>query len=396
MITEFSAALNQVANDRGISVDSVVTAIQEALIAAYKRDFLEKEDETTDISASINLETGEMKILKGDKDITPAGFGRIAAQAASQVLLQKIRKTEYDSVVEEYREKLGTLVSCTVFRAEPHLVVLDLGKVQGIMPAREQIEGETYRAGSRISVLIKEVKENPHGGAEIIVSRSDKSFIRALFAEEVPEIVSGVVKVESISRDPGSRSKVAVSSNDKNVDPVGACVGHKGVRVQSILSEISPEKIDIIPFNTNISEYIASALSPAKVSSVSIDEKERKAEVRVPEDQQSLAIGKGGQNVRLAHLLTGWKIDIAGVEDLVKAGSKIEAKEDFKNTSKPRQRKTTNLASLNLEKSIEKALKKAGISSLEELKELDRKDLLAIDGIGSRSAEKVLKTVSIY
>lgn len=392
MVSDFTAALNQVATNRGIPVESVISALEESLVAAYKRDF--DYDEEDEITAKIDLDTGEMKILKEGKDITPAGFGRIAAQAASQVLLQKIRKTEFDSVVDEYREKLGRLISGTVFRSEPNLVVIDLGKVQGLLPAREQIEGETYRNGARITAVVKEVKESQRGGgAEIIVSRSDKSFIKALFAEEVPEIESGVVVIESVSRDPGSRTKIAVSSSDKNVDPVGACVGHKGVRVQSILQEIHPEKVDIIPFSGDPATYIANALSPARVAGVKIDEEEKKAEVKVPEEQQSLAIGKGGQNVRLAHLLTGWKIDIEGVEDLLKASKDIE---DEQESERPTKKKSTNVASLHLDKNIEKVLKKAGITSVEKLRELDRKQLLEMEGIGSRSAEKILKALSIY
>jgi len=392
MISDLMAALNQVATNRGISVESVIAALEESLVAAYKRDYSAEEDE--DISAKVDVETGEMKILKDGKDITPAGFGRIAAQAASQTLIQKIRKTEFDSVVDEYKEKLGKLISGTVFRSEPNLVVIDLGKVQGLLPAREQIEGETYRNGARITAVVKEVKESQRGGgAEIIVSRSDKSFIKALFAEEVPEIESGVVKIESISRDPGSRTKVAVSSSDKNVDPVGACVGHKGVRVQSILQEIHPEKVDIIPFSSDPIVYIANALSPARTAGVKIDEEEKKAEVKVPEEQQSLAIGKGEQNVRLAHLLTGWKIDIEGVGDILKVSEEIE---DESTSEKPTKKRSTNIERLHLDKNIEKVLKKAGITSVEKLKELERKQLLEIEGIGSRSAEKILKALSIY
>lgn len=392
MVSDFTAALNQVATNRGIPIESVIAALEESLVAAYKRDF--EFEESDEITAKIDLDTGEMKILKEGKDITPAGFGRIAAQAASQVLLQKIRKTEFDSVVDEYREKLGKLINGTVFRAEPNLVVIDLGKVQGLLPAREQIEGETYRNGARITAVVKEVKESQRGGgAEIIVSRADKSFIKALFAEEVPEIESGVVVIESISRDPGSRTKIAVSSSDKNVDPVGACVGHKGVRVQSILQEIHPEKVDIIPYSSDAATYIANALSPARAAGVKIDEEEKKAEVKVPEEQQSLAIGKGGQNVRLAHLLTGWKIDIEGVEDLLKASKDIEEEQE---SERPTRKKSINIASLHLDKNIEKVLKKAGITSVEKLRELDRKQLLEMEGIGSRSAEKILKALSIY
>ena len=399
MVTEFIAALNQVANERGIPVDDVIEAIESALVAAYKKDFMQKSEEGVDLVAKINKETGEAKIIKDGADVTPAGFGRIAAQTASQVLVQKIRRTEVESVVDEYRAKVGTMISAYVFRVEQNgVVVFDLGRVQAIMPPREQMLGENYRNGQRLNVYVKEVQDTPKG-PEVIVSRADKNFIKVLFTEEVPEIKSGVVKIESIARDPGSRTKIAVSSKDKNVDPVGSCVGHKGVRVQSVLSEISPEKVDIINYSDDPKAYIAAALSPAKVTNVTIEKEEKKAQVKVPEDQQSLAIGKGGQNVRLAHLLTNWSIDIEGVGNVLDNPEKFigekdttEVKPDFD----ARKKRQTNIQILNLDKQIERSLKKAGIMSLEKLKELNRKDLLEIEGIGSKSAEKILKIVSIH
>lgn len=397
MVTEFIAALNQVANERGIPVDDVLQAIESSLVAAFKKDYLPKTSEISEITAKINRETGEAHIFKDGVDVTPAGFGRIAAQTASQVLMQKIRKTEIESVVDEYRAKVGTLFSAYIFRVESNgVIVFDLGRVQGIMPPREQIPGEFYRNGQRLNVIIKEVQDTPKG-PEVIVSRADKGFIKVLFTEEVPEIKSGVVKIESIARDAGSRTKIAVSSKDKNVDPVGSCVGHKGVRVQSILSEINPEKVDIISYNADPKIYIAQALSPARVTSVTIDKETKKAQVKVPEDQQSLAIGKGGQNVRLAHLLTNWSIDIEGIGNVLEAASKITFEEDTKKPMEDRRKKrATNLQVLGFDKLIERSLKKAGVASVEKLKELSRKDLLEIEGIGSKSAEKILKILSVH
>jgi len=313
-VTEFSAALNQVATERGIPVESVLESIRMALASAYKRDRRDvgEEVELTDISVVLDPNNGEARIMKGKKDVTPAGFGRIAAQTAKQVILQKIRETEKDVVFDEYKSKIGTIVSGHVFRVENNTVILDLGKAHGILPPQEQVEAETYKTGQRLKVLIKDIKEGSRG-TEIIVSRADAGFIKELFKSEVPEIASGVVKIEAIAREAGARTKMAVSSSDEKIDPVGSCVGQKGVRVQSIISEVFGEKIDIIPFSSSIEKFVASSLSPARVTEVELDYDEKKATVSVPEDQQSLAIGKEGQNARLANKLTRWKIDIKGV-----------------------------------------------------------------------------------
>jgi N utilization substance protein A len=314
-ITEFSAALNQVATERGIPVESVLESIRMALATAYKKDRKEagEEVELEDIVVDLNGDTGEVRILKGKKDVTPAGFGRIAAQTAKQVILQKIRETEKDAVITEFKSKLGQILLGHVFRMENGVVILDLGKAraQGIMPQSEQVQTETYRLNQRLKVLVKDIRESSRG-TEIIVSRSDPEFVKKLFEQEVPEIASGTVVIEAIAREAGSRTKMAVSSKDDKVDPVGSCVGQKGVRVQSIISELFGEKIDIVPFSAIQEKFIASSLSPAKVAEVELDKENNRAIVTVPEDQQSLAIGKEGQNARLANKLTKWKIDIKG------------------------------------------------------------------------------------
>ncbi len=314
-ITEFNAALNQVATERGIPVESVLESIRQSLISAYRRDRKEygEEVEPEDITVELNPETGEAKILKGKKDVTPAGFGRIAAQTAKQVILQKIRETEKDVILDEYKSKVGTIVSGHVFRIENNTIILDLGKAHGIMPQSEQVESETYKINQKLKVLIKDIREASRG-TEIIVSRADPVFIKKLFEQEVPEIASGVVKIEAMAREAGSRTKMAVSSSDEKIDPVGSCVGQKGVRVQAIINEVFGEKIDIIPYSANVEKFVAASLSPARVTEVVLDQAEKKATVSVPEDQQSLAIGKEGQNARLANKLTRWKIDIKGVK----------------------------------------------------------------------------------
>lgn len=325
-ISEFSAALNQVATERGISVDSVLESIKMALVSAYRKDLETTEEiDPEAITVDLDASTGEAKILLKDKDVTPSGFGRIAAQTAKQVILQKIRETEKGVVLNEYRAKVGTLVTGHVFRIEPGVLILDMGKAQGIMPLSEQVESEQYRLNQRLKVLVKEVRETPKG-SEVIVSRSDPEFLKRLFEQEVPEIASGVVTIEGMAREAGARTKMAVASKDDKVDPVGSCVGQKGVRVQAIIAEVFGEKIDIIPFSTSTEKFIAASLAPAKVNDVELDVENKRAIVSVPEDQQSLAIGKEGQNARLANKLTKWKIDIKGAAGLFGDAADSEGK----------------------------------------------------------------------
>lgn len=314
-LSEFSAALNQVASERGIPVDAVLESIKLAMASAYKKDRKEfgEEVDLEEIQVDLDPDTGEARIIKDGEDVTPSGFGRIAAQTAKQVILQKIRETEKEVTMDEFKDKVGTIMVANVFKIDNNFVILDLGKAYayGVMPIQEQVQTEQYRMNMRIKVLIKEIRESPKG-PEIVVSRSDPKFVEMLFHQEVPEIASGVVRIEAIAREAGSRTKMAVSSSDEKIDPVGSCVGQKGVRVQSIISELYGEKIDIIPYSTTVEKFIAASLSPAMVTDVELDEDEKRAIVSVPEDQQSLAIGKEGQNARLANKLTKWKIDIKG------------------------------------------------------------------------------------
>jgi len=325
-ITEFSAALNQVATERGISPEQVLFSIKQAIIAAFRKDNPGVVTEDDELTIEMNPNDGSVKVIKDGKDVTPAGFGRIATQTAKQVILQKVRETEKEVIIEEYKAKIGSIVNAVIFRADSGLVIVDLGKTQGIMPPHEQIPTENYRLNQRIKVLIKEIQTTPRG-EEIIVSRADPNFVKELFSIEVPEINSGVVKIESVAREAGSRTKIAVSSSDAHIDPVGSCVGQKGVRVQTIIKELGSEKIDIVTFSADTEKYIAQSLSPATVTMVVLDEKTKTATISVPEDQLSLAIGKEGQNVRLAAKLTGWKIDIKGSEKIIANEDAIEKNE---------------------------------------------------------------------
>jgi transcription termination/antitermination protein NusA len=253
-------------------------------------------------------------------EVTPENFGRIAAQTAKQVVVQRIREAEREHVYEEYGERVGEVVTCTVQRREQRNVFVNLGKVEAILPPAEQVPSEPYRFNERIKVYVLEVRRTPKG-PQVVVSRTHPSLIRRLFELEVPEITEGIVIVHAVAREPGARTKVAVYSTDEKVDAMGACVGHRGSRVQSVVNELYGEKIDIVRWNEKIERFISEALSPAKAISVTVDEESKTALVVVPDSQLSLAIGKSGQNVRLAARLTGWRIDIRSESQLEKAES---------------------------------------------------------------------------
>jgi N utilization substance protein A len=304
--SEFSAALNQVCSEKGLSVEAVLATIEQALVSAYRKDYGGNVEE---IAAKVDKETGEARVFKGDEDVTPAGFGRIASQTAKQVLIQRLREAEKTAIGDEYVKKVGSTVAGHIYRIEKGNCFVDLGRAQANLPQAEQIPTEDYHINQRIRALVKEIKPTERG-PEIVLSRADPKFISVLFSLEVPEITSGVVEIKSIAREPGSRTKIAVSSSDPKIDPVGSCVGQKGVRVQSVIAEVKDERIDIVSYSEDSERFVANALSPAKVNSVDLNKKKKEAKVTVDESQVSLAIGKDGQNVRLAAKLTGWKIDI--------------------------------------------------------------------------------------
>ena len=312
--SEFALALNQICAERGIDPKIVIESIKQAILAALKRD-LGLEDEVALIGyvVNVNEETGAITVEKDGHDATPAGFGRIAAQVAKQVIMQRVREAEKDAILGEYEGKIGAMVTGMILRFDGPNVVVDIGRGQAMMPQVEAIPNEFYRLNQRIAVFIKEIRETYKGKA-IIVSRSAPELVKELFSREVPEVGSGAVEIMSIAREAGHRTKLAVKSTQDGVDPVGSCVGQKGIRVQAVINELNGEKVDIIEFSKDIKEYIAGALAPAEGLSVEIDEKIRKATITVPDDQLSLAIGKGGQNARLAAKLTGYKIDIKGAE----------------------------------------------------------------------------------
>lgn len=321
--TEFALALNQVCTERGIDPSVVLDTIQAAILAAYRKDFGEEDLEK--IQVELNSNSGEAKILKGDKDITPPGFGRIAAQTAKQVILQRIREAEKAAVLTDYAARVGTIVNGMILRFDGQNIVVDIGRGEGVMPPLEQMRGEQYRINQRLTFYIEGIKEGLRG-SEIIVSRAHRGLVEGLFRREVPEVASGAVMIKIIAREPGSRSKVAVFSQTPGVDPVGSCVGQRGVRVGAVIAELGGmEKLDIIQWNDEPQIFIAAALSPAKGIDIQLDKKTETATAVVPDDQLSLAIGKEGQNVRLAVKLTGWKINIKGKSEMEKTTAVVKS-----------------------------------------------------------------------
>lgn len=342
--TEFAAAISQIATDRKISPESIYEAIRQALVSAYRKQIGDLE-EGWHYFTRLNEATGEAHIfkapvLKADEetgeaiewdetkaqDVTPAGFGRIAAQTAKQVILQKIRESEKDQILADYSDKMGELINAQVLRMDGRTVIVDIGRGQGYMPPEEQMRGEFYKTNARISVLLKEIRET-HRGRVIVVSRADKQLVAKLFEREVPEVASGAVEIAAIAREAGVRTKLAVRSKQEGVDPVGSCVGQRGVRVQEVIKDLNNEKIDIIPHSDNPVVLLQGALAPAEKLKIEIDPVTNVATVMAPDDQLSLAIGRGGQNVRLAAKLTGYQITIKSATGQVQ--SAVTGKEEY-------------------------------------------------------------------
>ena len=335
---ELILALDELEKEKGIKKEYVLESIETALVLAYKKNFdslenvrveIDKKTGAThlyavkkvmkrvsDSNTQINVKNAKeinKKLEAGDEveiELAPKGFGRIAAQAAKQVIVQKLREVERDVVFTEFNDRKGEIVSGLVQKADKNIVVMDLGKLEGIMPNKEQIPTEHYKVNDKIKGYVLNVERGEKGVPQVLVSRSHPDFVRKLLEFEIPEIYEGVIEIKSVSRDPGYRSKVAVYSPNENIDPVGSCVGQKGVRIQNVINELNGEKIDVIEWNEDPSIFIAAALLPAQILAVDINEEEKFAQVIVPDDQLSLAIGKSGQNARLAARLTNWKIDI--------------------------------------------------------------------------------------
>jgi N utilization substance protein A len=323
---EFLDALSQIARDKGISVETLLDALANALVAAYKR----RPDAAEEAVVTIDPDSGEIRVygqeldeegnVVNEWDDTPDDFGRIAAQTAKQVILQRIREVERDMKYEEYAGREGDIVTGIVQQTDNRYTLLDLGKVEALLPQAEQVSFERYEHGARLKAYIVEVRKTTKG-PQIVVSRTHPGLIRRLFELEVPEISSGVVEIKAAAREPGHRTKIAVWSNDPNVDPVGACVGARGSRVRMVTNELRGERVDVVPFSDDPVELIQNALAPARVREVRLDDETGTATVIVSDYQLSLAIGKEGQNARLAARLTGWRIDIKSETQLAEEES---------------------------------------------------------------------------
>ena len=346
MNADFLDALRQIEKEKEIPLEVLLSTIESALETAYKKNYAATGDIRVRVSSSkggfhvycekdivekVENEHTEITVEEARKhnpdavvgqsieiEVTPENFGRIAAQTAKQVVVQRIREAEREHVYEEFGDRVGEVITCTVSRREQRNVFVNLGKLEALLPPAEQVPTEPYRFNDRLKVYLLEVRRTPKGPL-VVVSRTHPSLIRRLFEFEVPEIAEGIVTIKSVAREPGARTKVAVHSTDEKVDPMGACVGHRGTRVQSIVNELYGEKIDIVRWNERIDKFIQEALSPAKAVSVKVDEETKTALVIMPDSQLSLAIGKSGQNVRLAARLTGWRIDIRSEGQLARA-----------------------------------------------------------------------------
>jgi N utilization substance protein A len=323
---EFMEALQQIARDKGLSVDTLLEALANALVAAYKR----LPNAAEEAFVTIDSDSGEIRVygqeLDEDGNVirewddTPSDFGRIAAQAAKQVILQRIREAERDLKYDEYAGREGDIVTGIIQQSDNRYTLLDLGKVEALLPQAEQVPYERYDHAARLKAYIVEVRKTTKG-PQIVVSRSHPGLIKRLFELEVPEISNGVVEIKACAREPGHRTKIAVWSNDQNVDPVGACVGARGARVRMVTNELRGEKVDIVPYSDDPAEFVARALQPARVKEVRLDDETGTATVVVHDYQLSLAIGKEGQNARLAARLTGWRIDIKSETQLAEEES---------------------------------------------------------------------------
>ena len=394
--------------DKSIVIDAMADAIQKAARSRYGQE--------TNIRADINHQTGEMKLqrlmevvdeveeparqisvkdarlrnpdaLPGDyiaEQLPPMDFGRIAAQSAKQVIVQKVREAERDRQYYEYKDRIGEIVNGTVKRVEYGNVIVDLGRGEAIIRRDELIPRENYKYGDRVRAYVYDVRREQRG-PQIFLSRTHPQFMAKLFTMEVPEIYDGIIEIKSVARDPGSRAKIAVTSRDSSIDPVGACVGMRGSRVQAVVAELQGEKIDIIPWSPSVASFIVNALQPAEVAKVVLDEEAERIEVVVADDQLSLAIGRRGQNVRLASQLTGWDIDI-----LTEQEESERRQADFANSTR------AFMEALNVDEVVGQLLASEGFSTVEDLVLVDVRDLAGIEGFDEETATELQTRAQEY
>ncbi len=384
MENELLGILEQLERDKGIDKEVLIQAVEAAVASAAKKIWTVDREE--DIKVSIDRKTGRLTAYAGNQEIRSEEFGRIAAQTAKQVVIQKIREAEKDVVFTEYQSRIGQIISGAIYRFEKGNIIVDLGKTEAFLPKSEQSAKEEFRQGDRIRAYVLDVRREARG-PQIILSRTNANFVRRLFELEVPEIYEGIVEIKAIAREPGERTKIAVYSKDEKVDCVGACVGMRGSRVKNIVSELHGEKIDIVRYSSDMKEYIQAALSPAQISQIQLNSVEKKAIVIVAEDQLSLSIGKHGQNVRLAGRLVDWELDIFSASQWQQEKQKEEQKEEI-----PAQKQEAfSIEDLpGVGKKMKEALIEAGFDSLEGIAAASVEALTQIKGVGELKAAKMI------
>ena len=408
---EILEALNQITKEKNLDIEFVLETLESGLLLAAKKKF----GSTDNISVKVDLKSGEInmyatkkvvkevsdknmeitleeakkiepEVKKGKEINVPIGFeefGRNAIIAAKQILIQRVREAERDKIFEEYKNRIGEIVTGNVQQIDKGSLIINLGKTEAVVPPKEQIQKERYRQGDRIRAYILDVQRSARG-PQIILSRAHNGFLERLFEMEVPEIFEKIIEVKAIAREPGERSKIAVSSIDDRVDPVGACVGVKGTRVQSVVRELNNERIDIVPWHPDPQIFATRSLSPAKIVRIDVQDEEKSMTLVVEDDMLSLAIGKGGQNARLAAKLTGWKINIL-------------SESEHKSTKKLEEGPKIVLSSLaGIGKKLEEKLIASGIDSVQALVKTKLEDLTKIEGVGKKKAEKLIKLAQEY
>jgi N utilization substance protein A len=366
MSQDLISSIEYIEKEKGVSREALIEALQHALISACRKSFPEKGEV---FEVTIDPNTFRIKVLCEGKEVDDPRFGRIAAQTAKQVIIQKLREAERDSIYSEYSHKQGDIVSGSVHRIEKKAIIVDFGKTEGILPAREQSPVDMFKQGHIVRAFVMEVKKTSKG-TEVLLSRTHPDLVTKFFEMEVPEINDGVVQIKGVAREAGSRTKIAVTSSDDKIDCVGSCVGVRGQRVKNIVRELNGEKIDIIRHSDDIETYIKNAMAPAELKEIKLDRDNKRAEILVEDDQLSLAIGKRGQNVRLASKLIGWELDVRSKSQMIPL-TELDGVED----------------------KIEEALNKAGIHSIKDLSKMKLEELAKIEGIGEKTAERILGSV---
>lgn len=412
--TQFIAAINQLCEEKNLPRDTVLETIKAALRAAYRKDYGNREQ---NIDVDINESTGQatvylvkevvkkveiedqqmslkeaLKYKKEPKvgdiikiDVTPLEYGRIAAQSAKQVIIQRLQEAERDLMYDTFKDRENELISALVHRVEGQNVYIDLGKITTNLMPEHQIQGERYYGGQRLKLYLDKVIKTTKG-PQLLISRTHPNLVKKLLELEIPEIKSGIVEIKGIAREPGVRSKVAVISSDEKIDPIGSCVGQKGVRIKNVMEELNGERIDVIKWEENPEQYLRAALAPAKTGYIKLDDQEKRALVYVEPEQRPLAIGKNGQNVRLASHLTGWEVDILDISELgdkeIKESKEEEGREEAKKVSE-----------LGLAPELVSKLETANLTLVSQLKGLSAKDLQSVEGIDEKGAAEIAEAV---